>query len=139
MNTAITHFRGKYKFLSNMYLAKTSFESKYYPSVENAFQAAKVLDDSTRRIFRVCSSQEAKKEGKRVPLRTDWEDIKLDVMYSCLKSKFEDPTLRQQLLDTGDAELIETNNWGDTFWGICKGEGSNHLGKLLMQLREEIR
>jgi hypothetical protein len=63
--------------------------------------------------------------------------VKLDVMLGLLRRKFTQLDLRRQLLATGDAELIEDNDWGDHFWGVCMGVGENHLGKLLMQVRGE--
>jgi len=60
-------------------------------------------------------------------------------MKSCLQEKFSDPLLRKKLLATGNATLIEGNTWGDTYWGVCKGKGQNKLGKLLMELRSELR
>ncbi|MCH7737275.1 MAG: NADAR family protein [Chloroflexi bacterium] len=60
-------------------------------------------------------------------------------MLELLRDKFRDPVLRQMLLDTGDLELVEGNNWGDRFWGRVSGVGDNHLGRLLMQVRGECR
>jgi ribA/ribD-fused uncharacterized protein len=82
---------------------------------------------------------QSKKLGKRVELRPDWEDVKIDIMRQVLKSKFtQNPELKAQLIATGDAELIEGNNWNDRFWGVCRGKGQNHLGKLLMEVRAEL-
>jgi hypothetical protein len=61
-------------------------------------------------------------------------------MFELLHLKFTNDRLRDMLLATGNAELIEGNNWRDTFWGQCPiGTGANHLGRLLMQVRKEIR
>ena len=60
-------------------------------------------------------------------------------MRDCLRLKFEIPELREALLNTDNAKLIEGNWWGDKFWGICNGVGENNLGKLLMEVRDEIR
>ena len=76
--------------------------------------------------------------GRRLKLRSDWEEIKDSVMYTCLISKFQDPEMRKKLLGTGDAVLIEGNNHGDRYWGMVNGEGKNKLGRLLMQVRSEI-
>jgi hypothetical protein len=75
--------------------------------------------------------------GRAVDIRADWEKIKLNVMYTCLKLKFADPALKQKLLDTGSTQLVEGNWWGDVFWGVCNKKGQNHLGQLLMQVRNE--
>ena len=60
-------------------------------------------------------------------------------MRDALIQKFSDKKLQKKLIDTGDAELIEGNWWGDKFWGVCEGEGENHLGKLLMEVREMFK
>ena len=59
----------------------------------------------------------------------------LDVMRDLVVQKFSDPLLQSLLETTGDEELIEGNHWGDVFWGVCKGVGENHLGKILMKVR----
>lgn len=136
---AITKFRGNYYFLSNMYPEVLYINGEMYPSAEHAFQASKSLDKDVRLGMSVCrSAKEAKQAGRRINLRLDWEDVKVDVMYNILKAKFADPELAQKLRDTGDEELIEENNWGDTFWGVYKGKGVNMLGQLLMKVRKEI-
>lgn len=136
---AITKFRGDYYFLSNMYPEVLYINGEMYPSAEHAFQASKSLDKDVRLGMAVCrSAKEAKQAGRLINLRLDWEDVKVDVMYNILKAKFADPELAQKLRDTGDEELIEENNWGDTFWGVCKGKGKNMLGNLLMKVRKEI-
>jgi predicted NAD-dependent protein-ADP-ribosyltransferase YbiA (DUF1768 family) len=76
--------------------------------------------------------------GKKNALRPDWEEVKDGIMYKLLKSKFTDPVLRDKLIATGSAELIEGNNHWDRYWGVCRGEGQNKLGKLLMKVREEV-
>ena len=139
MTKPITSFRGKNEFLSNMYPCYISYEGKIYPSVEHAFQAAKTLDPEERILFQICETYRIKQLGKSVELRSDWETVKVSVMKELIKTKFSDPILAKKLVDTGDAELVEGNTWGDTFWGVCKSKGENHLGKLLMEVREEIR
>lgn len=136
----ITSFRGSNKFLSNMYPALVDIDGELYPSAEHAFQAMKSLNKDDRIAIAVCrSAEEAKKAGRSVDLRKDWEDAKLDIMYSIVKAKFSNPALAHLLEQTGDAILIEGNTWGDTFWGVCDGEGDNNLGKILMRIREELK
>jgi ribA/ribD-fused uncharacterized protein len=130
----IDRFKGEYEFLSNF------FVEKHGKSVEHFFQAAKALStDQYAWIFSADTPGEAKRRGRRTTIRPDWDHIKVRIMRALLKKKFEDPELRQKLLDTGDKELVEGNNWGDQFWGVCKGHGDNMLGRLLMELRGEIR
>lgn len=140
----ITSFRNAFAFLSNFYPARVTFEGLDFPSAENAYQAAKTNDLRKREMFRWCTPKEAKAWGKTVPLSPGFEDRKVEVMLSILRSKFSDPYLRTRLLDTGDATLIEGNWWYDTFWGCVKHRdgtwyGSNHLGVLLMDIRETLR
>jgi hypothetical protein len=134
----ISNFNNEYSFLSNYYSCQVFYEGMKFLSAETAFQAAKTCCIGERNKFVNLQPNEAKKLGRKIKLRVDWEDIKQGVMYACLKSKFSDPALKQKLLDTGDAELEEGNWWNDTYWGICNGVGENHLGKLLMKLRKEL-
>jgi hypothetical protein len=59
-------------------------------------------------------------------------------MTEIIRLKFQNPGLKAKLLATGNQELIEGNTWGDCYWGVCEGNGQNHLGKILMQVREEL-
>lgn len=109
----------------------------YTPSLEHAFQAAKTLDPDERRTVRsAAKAGDAKRAGRKVKKREDWDDIRVSMMRELLYQKFNDPQLRQRLLNTGTAELIEGNDWGDVFWGVCRGRGENWLGKLLMEVRD---
>ena len=132
----INHFDGEYGWLSNFYPHPVRYEGMQYPTVENAFQAAKT---AKRDFFKTCTPGQAKRRGRTVPLRADWEDIKLEVMHGLLVQKFWVKTpLAKKLLETGTQELVEGNTWGDTFWGICEGKGKNNLGKLLMKVRSSL-
>lgn len=62
--------------------------------------------------------------------------MKLSVMRDLLIQKFTHDDLKALLVATGDARLVEGNSWGDRYWGMCDGTGSNHLGQLLMEVRE---
>lgn len=136
----IDTFRGPHAFLSNFHTCHITMDGIDYPSVEHAYQAAKTIEKWVKlHIASAESPGKAKRIGKRVALRADWDKTKLDVMLNLIRLKFQDPDLRQQLLDTDNGELIEGNKWGDTWWGVCNGRGENHLGKILMQVRDEIR
>lgn len=135
----ISSFRGEHFFLSNFYSSPVTVDNIYYPTVEHAYQASKTLDYLEReRIRRAQTPGIAKKLGKRITLREDWEDIKLSVMEYLLRQKFSREPLREKLKQTGDADLIEGNLWGDRFWGVYNGKGENHLGRLLMKIRDEL-
>jgi ribA/ribD-fused uncharacterized protein len=136
----IEEFQGEYRFLSNFWPAAVKGPSGlWYASVENAYQASKSLRLLDHQKIVAMSAGQSKRYARGVDLRKDWEDIKIDVMLGLVRQKFTNNTqLTEKLLSTGDEELIEGNHWGDCFWGVCKGKGSNHLGKILMQVRDEL-
>ena len=137
MANAITSFEGEYRFLSNFYNAPVKYDGMYFLNNEAAFQAAKTTDMVAREAFTTMNPSEAKKAGRRVNLRPDWEDIKGDVMFEVCMDKFSmNPLLKRALLKTGDAHLEEGNTWGDKIWGTVNGVGENRLGKTLMRVRE---
>jgi hypothetical protein len=137
----ITSFFGGYRFLSNFWPARVRLDGDpfLYPTVEHAYQAAKTDLRSRAALHSARTPVEAKRQGRTLLLLPDWESRRLTVMRELLRQKFAHPDLRRLLLATGDAELVEGNTWGDTFWGVCKGCGQNHLGRQLMAIRAEIR
>jgi ribA/ribD-fused uncharacterized protein len=137
---AIEEFQGQYRFLSNFWRVVVTFDGMTFRSVEHAFQAAKTHDRAHRLAIQACIKPgEAKRKGRMVTLRPDWEKVKLEVMLGLIREKFSYPSLWDKLLTTGEAELVEGNDWGDTFYGRCGGTGQNHLGKMLMRVRNELR
>lgn len=138
LNTEVVgSFTGPYRFLSNFYPSDIWMDGYEYPTVEHAFQASKCYEPLWRSMIRnASSSSKAKSHGRKVRLREDWEEVKYNIMYSLVLQKFARHfDLRELLFDTGDAMLVEGNSWGDTYWGVCKGEGQNQLGKILMGTR----
>ena len=136
----IDRFRGDYAFLSNFHRTPFEWQGQVWNTAEAAFQAQKTLDAFEReRIRQASSPAAAKRLGRRVDLRPDWEHVKDDVMHSILVAKFAVPELRDALLATGDAELVEGNTWGDAYWGVHRGRGLNRLGQTLMCIRDDIR
>ena len=136
---AITSFHGPHRFLSNFYPAPVMLDGKDYPSVEHAFQAAKTTDPAMRWHFqREPTAGGAKRLGRRVTLRDDWEQIKLQVMMDLVWLKFQEPSLAARLVETAGRDLIESNHWNDRFWGVCGGVGDNWLGRILMTVRDTI-
>lgn len=142
----ILEFEGKYDFLSNFYPSPIFYDGITYPTNEHFFQAMKTLDQEEReKIAAADTPGKAKRLGRNVQLRADWEQIKVDVMRTGLILKFTDANLAQKLIDTGDEELIEGNWWCDQFWGSCncskhiRTPGRNVLGMLLMELRKELQ
>lgn len=135
----IDSFSGPYEFLSNFYPCEVEYQGSYYPSVEHAYQAAKTINSHERELIRTAETPgRAKRLGNKITLRADWETIKCQVMLDLLTQKFNYADLREKLLDTGNKQLIEGNNWHDYFWGVCNGKGQNMLGELLMKIRENI-
>jgi ribA/ribD-fused uncharacterized protein len=139
---AINSFEGDNAFLSNFYPSSIKVDDITYPTVEHAFQASKLDPDNLwvkTAISHLDTPGKAKRFGRKVTLRSNWEQIKNSIMLNLLRLKFSNSALKFLLLETGDEELIEGNYWNDTYWGVCNGEGQNHLGKLLMQVREELK
>lgn len=133
-------FDGDNSFLSNFYYAPIVYEGVRYNSTEVAYQASKTLYDSDKKKFVGLTSPEAKRLGREIKLRDDWESVKDQIMYEVCWLKFSThQDLKESLLATGDEELIEGNWWGDTYWGVCNGIGKNQLGKTLMRIRAELR
>ena len=113
-------------------------DDRTYPSVEHAFQAAKTFDLRKRDAMIHGTAAQAKRLGRSLRLRPDWEKIKEDVMLDLLRQKYRVEPFRSLLLRTGSAELIEGNRHGNTYWGVCEGVGKNRLGYLTMQVRSEL-
>ncbi len=151
---AISVFRNEYNFLSNFYRLETPipenmiFKTRpdplfYFATSEHAYVACK-MDNEKRRMY-IATMQtpgEAKRYGQTVDIRSDWDEVRQSCMWDVLYAKFTlNPELKEKLLATGDRELIEGNWHRDTYWGVCKrsGEGENHLGRMLMELREYYR
>jgi ribA/ribD-fused uncharacterized protein len=137
----IDDFHRPYSFLSNFSRSEIEYDGFTYPTLEHAFQAAKCYrEEDLARIQKTIRPDWARRAGKSAKLRPDWEVVKFDVMLQLLRQKFAIPKLREKLLSTEDKLLIEKNSHHDTIWGVDAetGEGENHLGKLLMQVRAEI-
>jgi ribA/ribD-fused uncharacterized protein len=142
----INCFDVKWAFLSNFYWNEIEFEGITYPTNEHFFQAMKTLDIGERQKIANCLTPgQAKRMGRQVALRPDWEEVKEDIMFLGLCLKFADEQLADWLVETGDEPLEEGTTWHDNEWGNCScpkcknTEGKNKLGKLLMKVRGMIR
>jgi len=138
----INHFRGEYAFLSNFWEVPVTYKGLTYGSNEAAFQAQKCMTDEEKTTFTLLRPSDSKKKGRRVQLRPDWEAVKVGIMEEIVRAKFmQNEDLKWRLLSTGDAYLEEGNTWHDICWGVDAktGEGQNHLGRILMKVREELR
>lgn len=133
-------FQGKYRFLSNFWPAEVILDGLTYPTVEHAYQASKTLNIPSRHLIKnLPTPGKAKRSGILVTMRENWDTVKLTIMYDLVRQKFQNPELARLLVKTGNEELVEVNNWKDHFWGVCGGQGLNHLGRILMMIRKELQ
>lgn len=151
----IGRFEGEYSWLSNFYASPILIvipneigcpHEMVAPTVEHYFQARKCIKYSDAyNILTLDTPGKAKREGRKVQMFSNWDDIKYGIMVEGLRLKFKIPELRAKLLATGDSLLLEGNNWHDNLWGSCSCSkcasirGKNLLGTALMQVRDEIR
>lgn len=145
----IDRFYGQYLWLSNFAVCKIQYEGYVYWSTQAAYQAQKfngtaIQKDRIKKIFGKIQPNEAKMLGSVIPLRQDWQEVRLGIMKELLKLKFNQQPFKTQLLKTGDKQLVQGNYWHDTFFGKCEcskheGQGQNHLGKIIMQIRQELQ
>jgi ribA/ribD-fused uncharacterized protein len=139
----VKEFQGKYRFLSNFWECPILYEGQIYPSSEHLYQALKTVDQEEREKIRLSpNAAQAKRLGKKVTIRPDWESIKEEIMEEIVWRKFRQNTrLGKALIETGTEELQEGNKWHDLGWGVDlkTGIGENKLGKILMKVRDKLR
>lgn len=140
---SITDFHEEqYRFLSNFYEARVEYGGLTYGSNEAAFQAQKCMTEDEKIPFTEFGPGKSKGIGCHVRLRPDWDEVKVGIMEEIVYAKFiQNPELAAKLLATGKKVLVEGNHWGDICWGVDTrtGRGENHLGRILMKVREELR
>lgn len=145
MQKMITNFHGEFAFLSNFYPVDIIHEGILYHSTEAAYQASKTIDERMKQRIAEMEPGEAKRAGRKVNIRIDFEEQKDAIMLELLRKKFKRGTDFAKMLDvTGDVPLIEGNTWHDQYWGVCTcpscgSTGRNILGQLLMIVRAENR
>lgn len=143
----INEFSGQYEFLSNFYNAPVMYNGLLFSNSEAAFHAQKTLDLNERQRFVKYNAGKSKREGRKLQLRADWEEVKEQIMYEIVLTKFsQNEDLKLELLATDNEYLEEgTTGWHDNCWGNCSCEkcknivGENKLGKILMRVRKELR
>lgn len=151
----IDRFVGEFHFLSNFYPGVVVYDHKKFPSAEHAYQCQKIPGLFWHKICIIKTAANAKRAVHTLlkdPARgflwdqAEWDKKKIAIMRAVLVAKFSHPMLRDMLNDTAPCELIEGNTWKDRFWGVPvdkhgfrTGTGENHLGKLLMQIRDGKR
>lgn len=135
----IAGFFGEYRWLSNFHVSPVSYEGVIFPSVENAYQAAK-FDKNVWSEFIKCNASDSKKFGRSHTMKfeiAEWDALKIEIMGECILSKFSlDRQLRAKLIETSHKHLEGTNHWQDLCWGVCNERGENYLGKILMATRQ---
>ena len=138
----ITEFQNEYRWLSNFAPVKIKLDGLEFSSVEHAYMSAKSDDEEWKKF---CSNPnntagDVKRKSRSVILKDNWNEIKLEVMASCIEQKFNTEPYRIKLLETNNEYLQEGNRWNDKFWGVClkTNKGENHLGKLIMDVRSAL-
>ena len=143
----IEEFQGRYRFLSNFSAAIVEYKGREYPTSEHAYQAQKPIDPVHQEIIRLQPTPgKAKRKARWMQdkglthSKKVWDGMRLEIMEEIVEAKFrQNPNLERKLLLTGTKILEEGNTWGDDFWGIYNGEGDNHLGLILMKVRDKLR
>lgn len=132
-------FKENYAFLSNMYPCNVTLNvngtARKFCCAESAYQAMKEPERVDK--FTRMNGYDAKRAGKTLTLRDDWNDVRLDVMREIVRAKFTQNPWLLAKLRTVTVPITENNTWNDTFWGVCRGVGENHLGKILMEVRDD--
>lgn len=133
----ISEFKDEHFFLSNFFICSVTYNGATYSNNEACFQAQKTLDIKQRKQFESLDPLEARELGKKITIRPDWDSVKDQIMKEICQAKFDrNPELKESLVLTGHAPIIENNNWEDTYWGVVDGKGLNKLGKILMEIRD---
>jgi N-glycosidase YbiA len=129
-------------YMSNYKRARFFVYDRWWDTVEHAYQAQKCADPKEYdAIHQAVKANDARLLGQKVQMREHWDDIHKDrVMEECVRAKFlQHKDLRDQLMATGEEELIEDSPV-DWYWGCgADGTGKNTLGKILMKIRKELR
>lgn len=132
----------KYGCFSNFSKHGFELDGKYWPTSEHYFQAQKFVGSIYEEEIRVVESpMDAANMGRDrdKPLRSDWEEVKDEVMKKAVLQKFlTHPDIREILISTSPEEIIEETT-SDYYWGCgTKGTGKNVLGKILMEVRSTL-
>jgi N-glycosidase YbiA len=142
----VIHFcstRDEFGCFSNFSQHPIRLKGKLWPTSEHYFQAQKFARSPYEEEIRKAKKpKEAALMGRSrdKPLRRDWESVKDSVMLEAVRAKFtQHEDLEAILLSTGDAIIVERTE-RDSYWGDGgDGSGKNRLGRILMQVREELR
>ena len=128
---------------SNFSSFKLEWKGYIWMTSEHAYHSEKFDDPKiieqlkeTRSAHNAMKLAYANKEKDR----KDWDEIKLGIMKKILRAKVEQHSyVKKKLLESGDKKLVE-NSWRDPYWGWGPNkDGENHLGKLWMEVRDELQ
>ena len=133
----------EYGAFSNFSRHSVNLDGKLWPTSEHYFQAKKFLPEDLQEKIRLCEGPGSAAQlgrDKTLPLRDDWEEVKDDVMRTVIRAKFTQyDDLNVLLLGTGHEHIIEDSPI-DYYWGYgADGTGKNMLGRILMEVRDELR
>lgn len=138
----IYRFRGNYNWLSNFYPVKIKLKDIVYPSVENAYQSMKNNNIYWKHYCRDNSPKDVKIKSKTIKIRKNWDNIKIKCMEFCLIQKYQQEPFKTLLKKTKNENILEGNDWGDSFWGVDltvnPNYGENNLGRLIMDIRKKL-
>jgi ribA/ribD-fused uncharacterized protein len=140
-------FKDEYQFLSNFAYCRIQIWGRTFTSTEAVYVACKAPPEFREEVRDACATcktgGEAKRYGRTIPVRSDWDEIKVPVMKAILEMKFSQPYFKKRLLEVTEP-IVEENHWHDNFWGDCICDkcknvvGQNHLGKLLGEIKKEL-
>jgi predicted NAD-dependent protein-ADP-ribosyltransferase YbiA (DUF1768 family) len=131
--TKAIELTGKYKALTNSYPSMIVVEGISYPTLEHAFQAAKLTDTETKVLISKAKLPDVSSLVGEGFTRPNWKEIQWATMYQLMKLKFEsNPTLASLLQDTGDRRLVFENR-------NLRAVRRDKLGTILMKVRGELR
>lgn len=132
-----------YFYLCNFYMRPMTFNGLNYSNAEAAYQAQKCLYDEDKMLFveggDFSSPREAQKRGQQIAIVDNWDDKRVEVMYEVIAEKFlQNPDLAERLIQTNGQLITEGDRFSDTFWGLTEDGGENHLGNILMYIRDNV-
>ena len=134
---------GEYGYLATYSNYGFFKDGVFWKTSEHYYQAQKFMDSDTKiRIQNAETPKIASTIGRdrNLNLRSDWEEVKQDVMFDAVYYKFkQNKDILQKLLNTGDAKIIEATV-KENYWGCGpNNDGQNNYGKILVKVRETLR
>jgi ribA/ribD-fused uncharacterized protein len=139
----IREFQGEYRWLSNFWPVEIKYKGRVFHNVENAYHSEKSHDELFKDFCASESNPRIVKENQQemITLRSDWEEVRENIMLELTRTKYQNRELQKKLLETGNEYIQEGNSWGDVFWGVDieTGKGENRFGTIIMRIRKELQ